>query len=64
MAKQKYTLLGTEMGANALVTKELATYEGDYLTVEHGFVVVNDNDVQNGTVAIIRLAEGQSVKRK
>ncbi len=65
MAKNKYVLLGTEIGAAmAPVMKELATYQGDALKLEGGFVTVIDNEVEHFTVAVIRLAEGQSVKRK
>jgi hypothetical protein len=64
MAKNKYVLLGMEMGAAAVVMKELASYEGDYLTLDHGFVTIGADDARGGTVAVIHLAEGQSVKRK
>jgi hypothetical protein len=65
MAKYKYVLLGPEFGATSrTVIKELATYEGDSLKMDEGFVTVHDNDAQGFTVAVIRLAEGQSIKRK
>ena len=64
MAKQKYVLVGPEAGAGGvLVMKELVTYEGDALELEGDLVTVRDNDVQNFVVAVIRLAEGQSIKR-
>jgi hypothetical protein len=64
MAKNKYALFGFEMGAaNVPVMKELVSYEGDALQISNGFVEVTDNDAQNFTVAVIRLDEGQSIKR-
>ena len=42
---------------------ELVVYEGDALDLEGEFVKVIDNDAQQFTVAVIRLAQGQSVKR-
>jgi hypothetical protein len=64
MAKQKYVLVGPEAGATGHpVIKELSTYEGDALHLEDGFVVVHDNAAQGLRVAVIRLAEGQSIKR-
>jgi hypothetical protein len=66
MAKQKYVLVGPEAGAAGIipVTKELVTYEGDALYIEGGFVVVQDSECQGLKAAVIRLAEGQSIKRK
>ncbi len=65
MEKRKYVLLGPEIGsANVPVMKELANYVGDSLKIEDGFVTVNDYEAPGGTVAVIRLAEGQSIKRK
>lgn len=62
MAKHKYILLGPEIGAGGTpVTKELATYEGDRLLFEGDFVYISD--AGNYRTAVIRLAEGQSVKR-
>jgi hypothetical protein len=65
MAKNKYVLLGPEVGSAMVpVIKELATYEGDALRLEDGFALVIDNEAQNMIGAIIRLGEGQSIKRK
>lgn len=64
MEKHKFILVGQEVGASGLpVTKELFTYEGDALGLEHGFVTVLDFEAPGQTVAVIRLGEGQSIKR-
>ena len=64
MAKYKYVLVGPEIGAGGVpVTKELVTYAGDYLALEDGFVKVCDDGANNYNVAVIRLAEGQSIKK-
>lgn len=47
--------------AGSVVTKELVDYEGDSLKSEGDFVYITDEG--NYRTAIIRLAEGQSVKR-
>ena len=63
--KNKYVLIGPEIGsAGVQVTKELATYEGNALKIQDGFVMVHDNEAQSFTVAVIRLGEGQSIKLK
>lgn len=64
MSKQKFVLLGPEIGASGTpVTKELATFQGDALDLEGGFVRVIEYGAANLAVAYIRLAEGQSIKR-
>jgi hypothetical protein len=64
MAKHKYVLVGPEAGAaNVLVTKTLFDYEGDALKIEDGFVTIRDNEAENFIAAVIRLAEGQSIKQ-
>lgn len=64
-AKSKYVLMGPEIGAaGEPVMKELTTYEGNALKIDDGFVTVYDNEAQVFTVAVIRLAEGQSTKLK
>ncbi len=64
MAKYKYVLVGPEAGATGHpVIKELATFEGDAFHVDDGFVRIIDYTAQNLNVAVIRLAEGQSIKR-
>ena len=64
MAKYKYVLTGPETGASGnLVMKELVVYEGDYLKLEDGLVKVQDMAAHEFTVAVIRLGEGQSLKR-
>ncbi len=64
MAKHKYVLVGPDAGATgAPVIKELMTYEGDALTVDGSVVTIADEHPYV-TVAVIRLAEGQSIKQK
>jgi hypothetical protein len=65
MAKQKYVLMGPAIGAaNVEVMQELCSYDGDVLEIEaSGFVRVIEYGAQSLTVAVIRLAEGQSIKR-
>ena len=65
MAKHKYVVEGPEAGATgAPVTKALFTYEGDALELDGGIVSVIDYAVPGLKVAVIRLAEGQSIKRQ
>jgi hypothetical protein len=62
MAKHKYVLVGPQIGAAQVpITQELFTFEGDALRLKDGFVVVAADAAD---VAVIRLAEGQSINRK